>query len=211
MGARVFKREWPGYVAQKNFAVAQATQPWILNIDADEEVTEGLAREIRRRLANNPAESAFVIRIPLRMFGRNLGHYGRAATDPGHVRFFKKGRASFDGGLVHEALRFEGPVGVLDGIIIHESYPKPVLRSYWRKIRHYAALEASDRAALRDARGNRWVRALAKLGWMLVVRAGILRGPAAWVWILGQAYQEWLTTGLAARQLRTARVTSELA
>jgi glycosyltransferase involved in cell wall biosynthesis len=211
MGARVFTREWPGYAAQKNFAAAQATQPWILNIDADEQVTDELAAEIARKLADDPAEGAFSIRIPLRLFGRNLGHYGRAPADPGHVRLFKRGRAFFDDRLVHEVLHVDGSVGMLGGVVIHDSYQPPVVRSYWRKIHRYSALEAQERAAFGDSGGNRWVRAVGKLGWMLLVRRGLLHGPGAWLWIVGQAYQEWLTTGAAAQHLRGARACRELA
>src|SRR5437764_637443 len=45
-GARVFSRDWPGYAAQKNFGIEQATQRWIFSLDADEVVTSELAREI---------------------------------------------------------------------------------------------------------------------------------------------------------------------
>ena len=41
-------RQWPGYIAQKNFAASIATNDWILSIDADERVTPALAGEIRR-------------------------------------------------------------------------------------------------------------------------------------------------------------------
>ena len=32
MGARVIFNEWPGYAAQKQFAMEQATSDWILNL-----------------------------------------------------------------------------------------------------------------------------------------------------------------------------------
>jgi hypothetical protein len=37
---------------------------------------------------------------------------------------------------------------------------------------------------------------------MLFWRRGVLDGPSAWLWIAGQAYQEWLVTGEAARLRR---------
>src|SRR4029450_13024021 len=52
LGARVIEREIPaGFGEQKNFAIAQATQPWVLSLDADEEVTEPLRREIEAAVA----------------------------------------------------------------------------------------------------------------------------------------------------------------
>jgi glycosyltransferase involved in cell wall biosynthesis len=198
MGARVIQREWSGYAAQKQFAVLQATEPWVLVLDADEEVTSELATEVQTLLAGEVGESAFSIRIPLEFMGRRLGHYGRARRDPGHVRLFWVEGARFDGRMVHEQVVVNGSIGMLRGEIRHDSYPAPALRSYWRKIQHYAELEARDRA-VRGQGGHRWARAAGRLGWMLAVRGGALHGPAAWLWIAGQAYQEWLVSGRAAR------------
>ena len=44
---RVWVRPWPGFAAQKNFALEQATGDWVLSLDADERVTP----ELRRRIA----------------------------------------------------------------------------------------------------------------------------------------------------------------
>ncbi len=53
-GARVFERPFPGYGPQKRFAEDEARHPWILNLDADEEVSPALAAEIRRLFAQGP-------------------------------------------------------------------------------------------------------------------------------------------------------------
>ena len=41
-GARVIERDWPGHVAQKEFAVRAARHDWVFCIDADERVTPEL-------------------------------------------------------------------------------------------------------------------------------------------------------------------------
>ncbi|MEQ9408308.1 MAG: glycosyltransferase family 2 protein [Fuerstiella sp.] len=46
-GARVLFREWNGYGPQKRFAEEQCRNKWVLNLDADEEVSPELADEIR--------------------------------------------------------------------------------------------------------------------------------------------------------------------
>src|SRR5215470_17714264 len=46
LGARIFEREFPGYVAQKQFALERATAQWVLSLDADEQLTHGLREEI---------------------------------------------------------------------------------------------------------------------------------------------------------------------
>ena len=61
MGARVIDRGWLGYAGQKNFAAEQASNEWILNIDADERVSIELSAEIVRwmsiRTAVQPREA----------------------------------------------------------------------------------------------------------------------------------------------------------
>ena len=38
-GARVIRRAWPGFAAQKQFAVDEARHDWIFSLDADERVS----------------------------------------------------------------------------------------------------------------------------------------------------------------------------
>ena len=45
-GARVIERDWPGHVAQKDFAVRAAAHDWVLCVDADERITPALRGEI---------------------------------------------------------------------------------------------------------------------------------------------------------------------
>ena len=52
-GARVFEQAWLGFGGQKNFAVAQAHNDWVLCLDADEHVSAELAASIRSVLAQS--------------------------------------------------------------------------------------------------------------------------------------------------------------
>ena len=204
LGALVVERDWPGYGRQKNFGVSLTSNAWVLNLDADEQVTPELAAEIGRVVAS-PDHKAYRVLIPTYFMGRSLKHYGRAPRDPGHVRLFHKDFARFDSRLVHEVVEVDGSVGWLKAPILHYSYP--TVGTYWRKIHYYADLEAHERAARWPKLGNRWVRFFGKLGWMLGVRLGIFDGPGAWLWIAGQAYQDWLATGKAVRLRRKMQST----
>lgn len=46
LGAKVIHNDWLGYLKQKAFAESLCTYPWVLNIDADEELSESLRNEI---------------------------------------------------------------------------------------------------------------------------------------------------------------------
>src|SRR2546428_5058055 len=55
---RVLVNPWPGYRAQKQFALDAARGEWVLNVDADERVSPELADEVRAALAHVPREVA---------------------------------------------------------------------------------------------------------------------------------------------------------
>ena len=116
---RVFVRDWPGYSAQKNFAAGQASNDWVLSLDADERVTPGLADEIRALLGDEPRERGYL--IPRVSF--YLGKWIRT-TDwyPDHqLRLYDRRVAAF-AGEVHEGVRVTGDVGRLRAELRHVPY-----------------------------------------------------------------------------------------
>ena len=79
-GARVFVREWPGFSAQKNFAIQQCSGKWVLSLDADEELSPELRTQIRLLLPSNPPADAFFLKRRNRL-PRGAGS-STAATTP---------------------------------------------------------------------------------------------------------------------------------
>jgi len=117
---RVIAREWPGYVAQKNYAASLCSHDWILSLDADERVPAELAREIQAVLKAEPAHSAY--RMP-----RVTWHFGRwiRTTDwyPDYqVRLYDRRQAEWTGPYVHEGLAVRGSVGQLRSELQHYAY-----------------------------------------------------------------------------------------
>lgn len=51
LGAKVIFNEWPGYVKQKSFGESLCKHDWILNVDADEELTDKLQEEIQHKFS----------------------------------------------------------------------------------------------------------------------------------------------------------------
>jgi glycosyltransferase involved in cell wall biosynthesis len=120
-GARVVSREWPGYIAQKNFAASLAANDWILSLDADERVTPALAREMQETLANEPSHRAY--RMPRVTF--HLGRWVRT-TDwyPDYqLRLYDRRAAEWTGQYVHEGVTVTGGVvGRLRHELQHYAY-----------------------------------------------------------------------------------------
>jgi glycosyltransferase involved in cell wall biosynthesis len=138
-GARVIVRDMvAGFGEQKGFALAQATQPWVLSLDADEQVTEPLRREIEAAVAAPGACVGFRMPRLTSYLGRDIRHCG---WYPDRVlRLFQRGRGRFGDALVHEGVEVHGPVGELTTDLLHRSYD--TVADHVRKLLLYTALEA---------------------------------------------------------------------
>ncbi len=148
-GARVIERGWPGFAAQKNFAIAAAATPWVLLLDADEWLTEELQTEIAEVFASSRVEScdAWSIHRQNHFMGKAIRHggWGRERV----VRLMRND-VRYRDMRVHEELELDGrKVGRLRSSMGHETYRD--LDDYRNKLQRYAELFAEDR----HARGKR--------------------------------------------------------
>jgi glycosyltransferase involved in cell wall biosynthesis len=137
---RVIVRDWPGYVAQKNYAASVATNDWIFSLDADERVTPELAAEIKALVATEPACAGY--RVP--RVSHYLGRWIRS-TDwyPDYqLRLYDRRRAEFAGRHVHESVRAQGTVGRLRTDLQH--YPFRDVSHQLQKIDRYSTLAAKQ-------------------------------------------------------------------
>jgi glycosyltransferase involved in cell wall biosynthesis len=137
-GARVYEEPWRGFAAQKNSAIEHAAGEWILSLDADEEVSPKLAREIQALLAGEPAFSAYRLPRLNHFLGKPLRH-GGYWPDP-KLRLFRRGSARFAQRPVHETMEATGPVGELKGPLIHHCYP--TLEDYIEHMNRYSSAGA---------------------------------------------------------------------
>ena len=179
-GARVIERDWPGFGAQKNFAVGAAAHDWVLCLDADERVTPELAASIAREMAA-PRAAAYEIARRNRFLGRWLAH-GEGYPD-WNLRLFDRRRARWSDDPVHEHVRAEGPVARLAGDLLHASAES--LDAYLAKQNRYTTLQA----AAMHARGERAgiarmvVAPAARFIRFYVLKLGFLDGVAGLVHI----------------------------
>ena len=141
INATVLERPWPGFAAQKNFALTQCTGDWILSLDADEELSPELQQQIRHTLSSAPTFDAFYLKRRNLFLGRWIKH-GGFYPDP-NLRLFRNRLPSppqFEARPVHETLHFAGPTATLDGDILHHAYP--TLSSYIEHMDRYSSLGA---------------------------------------------------------------------
>ncbi|HXR35309.1 MAG TPA: glycosyltransferase family 2 protein [Candidatus Binataceae bacterium] len=119
LGARVFEREFQGYIAQKQFAFEQARGEWIFSLDADEHATWELGREIQRTVAAPGAADGYRIRRIL----YHLDHYYTGGTYRDWlIRLCRRERGSFGGLEPHASVTVDGRIERLKSPILHFSY-----------------------------------------------------------------------------------------
>jgi glycosyltransferase involved in cell wall biosynthesis len=146
-GAQVHQlADWPGFGPQKNRALALATKPWVLSIDADERVTPELQAEIVRTLAQ-PTYDGYQIARLSEFCGKKIRHSG---WWPDYVlRLFRRELGAFDNVPVHEQVLVRGRVGKLKSWFLH--FPFDDLDALVTKINRYS----SDAAQMMARKGRR--------------------------------------------------------
>lgn len=180
-GCRVIPRAFDGYGTQKQFAVDQARNSWILSLDADECITPALKAEITALLAaENTGSRGYLIR-------RNLVYLGRVMKFSGTgneklLRLFNREHGRFNDAQVHERVILDEKPGVLKNKILHYSF---------RDIAHHLAKtnEYTSHAAAENRKaGKKYPRA-----WVLLkfpvsfitfyfFKGGILDGYPGMMW-----------------------------
>tara|TARA_R110002096_G_scaffold292704_11_gene487174 strand:+ start:7267 stop:8022 length:756 start_codon:yes stop_codon:yes gene_type:complete len=179
-GALWKTREWSGFVDQKNAVLDLAENEWVLSLDGDEALSSTLAEELLslKKLSPEPESSGFCMPRCVCYEGRWIRH-GDWYPDR-LVRFFRKSKAHFAGGKVHERLEIEGPILSLKGDIEHYSFRS--IKDHEERGEHYAQLWAESAkengrsASLLDPYTHaaaRWLRSY-------IFRGGFLDGQIGW-------------------------------
>jgi glycosyltransferase involved in cell wall biosynthesis len=143
-GAKVFHREWPGFAAQKNFAISQCTGLWVLSLDADEELSPELRTQLRFLLPTNPPADAYYLKRRNLFLGRWMKHGG--FYPDAKLRLFRRSAANFantpkfEERPVHETIVFNGESSTLDFDLIHHAYQS--LHDYIEHMDRYSTLGA---------------------------------------------------------------------
>ncbi len=118
-GLTVMQREYTSPSDQKNWALDQMGDGWILILDADEIVTPELRVEIEKVLASPKSDAYW---IPRRNFflGRKMNHAGWERD--GIIRLIRGKANRYGDALVHEKMECAGPVEKMEHPLEHHTY-----------------------------------------------------------------------------------------
>lgn len=182
--AHTFSNEWLGYGPQKNLALEKAQYPWVLSLDADEQVSTVLRGKIQTILENESAYAAYAIKRPVMFFGQQIKH---ACGADQTVRLFKRGHAKFSDDIVHETVLVEGKVGHIEQPIYHYSFES--IAMIIAKMNKYTDLVSQQRIAKHQK--SSLFKAITHAAWMFfrvyILKAGFLDGRAGFVLAVGFA------------------------
>ena len=145
---KIFNKEFNGYGAQKRYAISLAKNNWIMNIDADEVVSDNLKNEIESIFNKDEINyNGFYLPRSLVFLGKRF-KYGRESKEY-HLRLFNRKFGNFNNNKVHEKVELKGTTRKFKGILYHYSYTS--IYQYFKKFNLYTTNAAQ---ALFEA-GNR--------------------------------------------------------
>lgn len=117
-GAKIIQtKNLPNFHINKNKAIDASSGDWILQLDADEQVSDQLAQEIKKVVSKDSDINGYW--IPRRNFflGRFLKKGGQYPDYT--MRLYKKGKGRLPAKDVHEQAIVEGQVGYLKSDLLH--------------------------------------------------------------------------------------------
>jgi len=141
--AKVYSHKKTGYVEPaRNYAIQKAGGDWIFILDADEEMTTGLKKTLKK-IIKNPTADYF--RVPRKniIFSKWIKH-SRWWPDY-NIRFFRKGFVSWNE-VIHSVPMTKGKGLDLEAseenAIVHHNYES--IEQYINRTNRYSSIQAKD-------------------------------------------------------------------
>jgi glycosyltransferase involved in cell wall biosynthesis len=141
---QILFNQWHGYGPQKTFAEKLCKNEWILNIDADEEVSPALKKEIINLFEKGSINKYSAYRIAVKFLPR-FQKMSERSFGPEEIvtRLYNKSKAGFKASKVHDSVVVNvGKIGNLKHKMMHRCF-----RSFTHaleKINFYTSMQAED-------------------------------------------------------------------
>ncbi|MFD2565862.1 glycosyltransferase family 2 protein [Pseudotenacibaculum haliotis] len=137
--ARLLQRKFDDFSSQKNYAIEQASNDWIVWIDADEVLTKELQDEMKTAASNAGDLVGFYVYRVFFFKGKKMRYTG--TQNDKLIRVFNRKHCKYEG-KVHEKIKPEGKLGTLQHKILHYSYIS--FDRYIVKLNQHSALKAEE-------------------------------------------------------------------
>jgi len=172
---RVYQHKWLGYIGQKNLIRGMAKYPWILFLDADEEVSPALKDEIQAIFEKGPS------RILGYQFPRKVLYLGKWICHgewypDTKLRLFKKEHGRSQGREPHDQVVVDGPIRTLKNCIFHYTYDD--ISEHLATMNRFTSITAREKH--REGYRYKWSDWLLRPGWRFfkayILKRGFLDG-----------------------------------
>ena len=191
---RFHQRTYFGSAAQKNWAMDEVQNEWILIFDADERCTPALQKEIEELLASGPSHDAFTIKRRVYFMNRVIRFSGWQHDRV--VRLVRRGTARYPNRRVHADMITRGPAPVLRNSMTH--YMTDSFDEYARRIEKYSFWGAAQN--WKEGRKAGFTQIFGRSVWRFlrtyIFQLGILDGLHGLVFCMLQAYGTYLKWSL---------------
>ena len=114
--AKVIDKDFENFGKQKQFALNQCSNDWVLSLDADEVLTDKLIDEIKNLKLDDTFDGYLIPRT--HVFLNKIFLYGNENKKP-ILRFFNKQKGKFLEEKVHETIQVSGNIGRLKNEMLH--------------------------------------------------------------------------------------------
>lgn len=149
---RIFQHPWQGYIGQRNYIREKATYPWVLFLDADEEVSPELRDEMVRVLEHGSnGVAGYEFPRMVNYLGEWIRH-GEWYPDV-KLRFFQKCRGVSGGQEPHDHVIVNGHVKRLRGHLWHFTYDN--VHDQLVTLNRYSTISATEKFKQGDS--FRWL------------------------------------------------------
>jgi glycosyltransferase involved in cell wall biosynthesis len=136
--SNIFIHKWEGFVKQKEFAVSQASNEWILNIDADERISPPLKEEIINLIDKDI--DGYYLRRENYLLKKHIKSCGW--DNDYQLRLVRKSKTRLTNRLVHEGFAVDGKTEPLKNRLVHYTFAS--IEKTISKINSYSSLRAEE-------------------------------------------------------------------
>ena len=216
MGAKVARRQFDNFAAQKNWALDNLPlrNEWVFLLDADERVTLELRNEVAAVLGDSHcSRDGYFVGMKQLFMGVPVAHGGWFPNF--RLLLFKRELGRYERRIVHEHLVLRGKAGQLRNLLIHDDHKG--IHQYFERHNVYSTMEALEAhrhltgdtskqslaASLTGSAPERrralkqWAyrylpcRPLFKFAWSYVLKRGFLDGRVGFRYCFLQAFYEY--------------------
>jgi glycosyltransferase involved in cell wall biosynthesis len=196
-GAKIINKNFLGYGAQKQFATDQASNDWVISLDADEAISTDLKKSLLLLKEKGVDYDAYKFSRLNNYCGKWIRHCGWYPDF--QTRLFNRKKGSWKLNNVHEYWQLndlKAEIGLVLGDLLH--YTFSTIAEHSRQIEKFASLAAKD-AVKKGKKASFW-KVWAAPKWYFIQKyffqLGILDGYYGYVICKLSAHAKWLRYNL---------------